>query len=54
MKRGDDTAEKLKARLNEFHSKTKPVLDYYGSKVAHINADADMEVITTNIRKALN
>ena len=54
MKRGDDTAEKLKARLNEFHSKTKPVLDYYGNKVAHINADADMDVITTNIRKALD
>ncbi|CAM9771786.1 unnamed protein product, partial [Ectocarpus fasciculatus] len=30
--RSDDTAEKLKTRLNEFHSKTSPVLNYYGSK----------------------
>ena len=54
MKRGDDTAEKLKTRLNEFHSKTKPVLDYYGSKVANIEADNDMDVITASIRKALD
>ena len=32
-KRGDDTEEKLKARLDEFHNKTKPVLEYYKSKV---------------------
>jgi adenylate kinase len=54
MKRGDDTADKLKTRLSEFHSKTKPVLDYYGDKVANIEADNDMEIITANIRKALN
>ena len=54
MKRGDDTAEKLKTRLTEFHEKTKPVLDYYGSKVSNIEADADMEVITQNIRSALD
>ena len=30
MQRADDTADKLKTRLDEFHSKTKPVLDYYG------------------------
>ena len=53
IKRGDDTEDKLKARLNEFHSKTKPVLDYYSKKVANINADADMDVITQNIRDAL-
>ena len=53
IKRGDDTADKLKTRLSEFHSKTKPVLDYYGSKVAHIKADADMDDITASIRKAL-
>lgn len=53
IKRGDDTEEKLKSRLDEFHSKTKPLLDFYSSKVANINADADMEVITQNIRDAL-
>lgn len=54
MKRGDDTEAKLQIRLDEFHNKTKPVLDYYGSKVADINADADMELITQNIRAALD
>ena len=53
IKRGDDTEEKLKARLDEFHSKTKPVLDYYSSKVANIDANADMDVITQNIKYAL-
>ena len=32
-KRGDDTEDKLQARLGEFHSKTSPVLEYYKSKV---------------------
>jgi adenylate kinase family enzyme len=34
IKRGDDTEEKLRTRLNEFHEKTIPVLKYYGKKVA--------------------
>lgn len=54
IKRGDDTEEKLRTRLDEFHSKTKPVLDYYGRKVANINADQDINVITQTIREALN
>lgn len=53
MKRGDDTADKLKARLDEFHGKTTPVLNYYGNKVENIEADDDMNVITNKIRKAL-
>mmetsp|Transcript_97513 Transcript_97513/g.210300 ORF Transcript_97513/g.210300 Transcript_97513/m.210300 type:complete len:242 (-) Transcript_97513:220-945(-) len=51
--RSDDTAEKLKTRLNEFHNKTSPVLDYYGSKVATIDADDDMEVVTRKIRSEI-
>lgn len=35
MKRGDDTEEKLQTRLDEFHNKTTPVLDYYGAKVRY-------------------
>jgi adenylate kinase len=54
VKRGDDTEDKLKTRLNEFHSKTKPVLAYYGDKVANIDADADMDHITERIRSALD
>jgi adenylate kinase len=52
--RADDTEDKLRTRLNEFHSKTQPVLEYYKSKVENINADDDMDVITDKIRKALN
>ena len=54
IKRDDDTEDKLKTRLDEFHSKTTPVLAYYGNKVANINADTDMDKITQNIRDALN
>lgn len=53
VKRGDDTEEKLRTRLQEFHSKTKPVLSYYSDKVVHIDASRDMEDITSNICEAL-
>lgn len=53
IKRGDDTEEKLRTRLEEFHGKTQPVLQYYASKVANIEADDDMNVITGKIRTAL-
>jgi len=54
VKRGDDTEDKLKARLNEFHTQTIPLLKYYGKKVAHIKADEDINVITDKIRASLN
>ncbi len=54
VKRSDDTADKLKTRLDEFHNKTSPVLSYYADKVANIDADDDMDHITEKIRKALN
>ena len=54
IKRGDDTEEKLRSRLDEFHNKTTPVLKYYNSKVSNINADDDMDKITDKIRKALD
>lgn len=53
MKRKDDNAAQLATRLEEFHSKTAPVLDYYRSKVATINADDDMSNVTAAINKAL-
>lgn len=53
IKRGDDTEEKLRARLDEFHTKTTPVLEYYGEKVSNINADDDMDKITEHIRSSL-
>eukprot|EP01032_Pedospumella_encystans_P010377 gene10377-12134_t len=54
MHRSDDTEDKLRTRLNEFHSKTTPVLQYYSEKVANIDADDDVDKITTGIRKALD
>lgn len=53
-KRGDDTAEKLTSRLKEFHDKTTPVLEYYKDKVANINADDNIDVITGKIRESLD
>lgn len=54
VKRSDDTADKLKTRLDEFHNKTSPVLNYYADKVANINADDDLDKITEKIRSSLN
>lgn len=51
--RGDDTEEKLRTRLQEFHAKTKPVLEHYKSKVSTINADQPIGVVTDIIRKSL-
>jgi adenylate kinase len=53
VKRGDDTADKLRTRLEEFHNKTQPVLQYYANKVSNIEADDDMNIITAKIRTAL-
>ena len=54
IKRGDDTEDKLRTRLEEFHEKTQPVLTHYASKVVDIPADGDMEAISGHIRNALN
>jgi adenylate kinase len=54
VKRGDDTEDKLRTRIEVFHSKTKPVLDHYRSKVIRIRADQlDIDVISADIVSAL-
>lgn len=53
VKRLDDTEEKLRTRLEEFHSKTKPVLDHYKHCVIKISAEDDMAVIGKNLLEAL-
>lgn len=53
-KRKDDNAEQLATRLEEFHSKTKPVLDYYRTKTVDIKADDEMNNVTNSIRKVLD
>lgn len=54
MKRDDDNADALRTRLKEFHNQTSPVLEYYKDKVSTINADNNMEIISQQIRDALN
>lgn len=54
MRRADDTADKLRTRLQEFHSKTAPVLSYYGNKVTNIEANDQQDRITEQIRVALD
>lgn len=53
IKRGDDTEEKLRTRLQEFHNQTTPVLEHYSKQVIHINADQPINTVTGIIRKAL-
>lgn len=54
VRRGDDTEEKLRTRLEEFHSKTQPVLEHYRGKVATIAADQeDIRAITADILAVL-
>jgi adenylate kinase len=51
--RGDDTEDKLRTRLQEFHAKTTPVLDHYKKRVVTINADQPIDTVTNIIRKSL-
>lgn len=54
MKRSDDTEEKLRVRLQEFHNKTAPVLKYYGNKVYTIDADDHVDHVTKKIHHFLD
>lgn len=51
--RADDTEDKLRTRLQEFHAKTTPVLEHYKKKVSTINADQPIDTVTNIIRKSL-
>lgn len=54
VKRGDDTEDKLRTRLSEFHSKTKPVLEHYSRVVINIKSDReDINEITQDILGSL-
>jgi adenylate kinase len=47
--RADDTAEVIKQRLQEYHNKTKPLLDFYGEKVLQIDGTKSVEAVTKQI-----
>jgi len=53
--RSDDTAEKVTVRLQEYHSKTEPVLEYYRKRglVRSIDGDQPMQAVTAAIKRAV-
>jgi len=53
IKRKDDNAETLQARLSAFHSQTQPVIDYYAKKVVHLQANKPADDVAKQINVAL-
>ena len=53
-KRKDDNEEALVNRLQAFHEQTTPILKHYGRKVANIDANQHMAIVTDDVRKALD
>lgn len=53
--RSDDNAEKVSVRLQEYHGKTAPVLEYYRAKglVHVVKGDQTMEMVTAQIKKVV-
>jgi adenylate kinase len=54
-RRPDDKAETVKARLEEYYSKTSPILPYYRAKglLKTVDGMADMDVVTGEIERVL-
>ena len=53
IRRADDNADTLKARLAAFHAQTAPVLDHYRAKVVAIKADKPQAAVADQIKRAL-
>lgn len=53
--RSDDSEEKVGTRLDEYTSKTAPLLEYYGAKglLREVDGEKDIEVVTTEIVSCL-
>lgn len=51
QRRNDDTPETVRARLEEYYSKTAPILPFYESqnRLKKVNGMADMDVVTQEI-----
>lgn len=51
--RSDDTAEKVSVRLQEYHGKTAPVLEYYQNQglVKTVDGDQSVETVTASIKQ---
>lgn len=53
VRRADDNAETLKARLAAFHAQTAPVLGHYAGRVTTVKADKPQAAVAEQIKKAL-
>mmetsp|Transcript_965 Transcript_965/g.1517 ORF Transcript_965/g.1517 Transcript_965/m.1517 type:complete len:250 (-) Transcript_965:428-1177(-) len=53
IKRKDDNADTLNARLDAFHQQTAPVILYYAQKVINLNADRPQPEVAKQIDKAM-
>lgn len=53
--RDDDREETVRARLEEYHAKTRPLIDYYRAEglLRDIEGNASMEEVLASIRKVL-
>ncbi len=53
--RSDDTEEKVGTRLDEYTSKTAPLLDYYNAKglLREVDGEKDIDVVTNDIVSVL-
>ena len=53
--RDDDTADALRARLRDYHTKTRPVLELFRAKEVVLEVDASQPVapVQTEIRERL-
>lgn len=54
--RADDTPETVKQRLVEYHSKTKPLIDFYKDRgyLINVNGDQTVDLVFTDILEALS
>ncbi|MFZ5816912.1 MAG: adenylate kinase [Bacillota bacterium] len=55
VQRSDDQEEKVAVRLQEYHSKTAPLLDFYAKQglVKTVDGDQPMDVVTRAIKEAV-
>lgn len=54
IRRKDDNAETLKARLEAFRKQTAPVIEHYRSRVVNIKGDQSADAVAAEVRAALN
>jgi adenylate kinase len=55
IRRPDDNAETVRARLDAYHAETAPLIDYYTGtgKLRQVDGMAEIDEVTRSIRKAL-